>query len=100
MELFPEDTDDFRFNSISIKDHVSFANHSDDIALLSSTGEITTTPPANYGLANNFKFSSSPDDSFKKSIKRDERLFTTFKEENIETLGAGTYSLLLEHRKQ
>ena len=56
-------------------------NHPDSIALMSSTGYMNTTPPSNTGLAENFKVSSSPADSFKKSIKRDAIIFTTFKEE-------------------
>ena len=55
-------------------------SHPDDIALISSTGEITNAPPANAGLSNNFKVTCSPASSFKKSIKRDASLFTTFKE--------------------
>ena len=55
-------------------------NHPDAIALISSTGNITTTPPANTGLACNFKVSRSPADSFKNSIEREAVLFTIFKE--------------------
>ena len=41
---------------------------------------MTTTSPTNNGLADNFKVAYSPADSFKKSIKRNASLFTTFKE--------------------
>ena len=72
--------DTFRFNSITRKDFISFAKRADDIALVSSTGDITTTTPANNGLAENFKVACYPADSFKKSIKRYESIFNTFKE--------------------
>ena len=62
------------------KDHVSFVNHTDYIALIRSTGNITTVPPANTGLADNFKVTHSPADSFKKSIKRYASVFNTSKE--------------------
>ena len=64
-ELLPEDTDTLRFNSATRKDHVSFVNHPDAISLIISTGDITTTPPANIGLVEKFKVSCSPDDSSK-----------------------------------
>ena len=83
MELFPEDADNFRFNSISRKECISFVNHPDTIALIRSTGDITNTPHANTGLADNFKVSYSPADLFKKYIKRDASLFNTFKEVKI-----------------
>ena len=79
-ELFAEYSDAFKFNSISIKNHVSFVNHLDDIELIISTGYITVTSPANTGLVDNFKVAYSPADSFKNSIKRDTSLLTTFKE--------------------
>ena len=79
-ELLPEYTHTFRFNSITRKDHISFVNHQDDIALTSSTGGINTTAPASTGIADNFKVTHSLADSFKKSIKRDASIFTTFKE--------------------
>ena len=34
-------------------------NHPDSISLTSSTGDITTTPPASTGLADNFKVAFS-----------------------------------------
>ena len=52
-------------------------NHLDATALVSSTGEITVRPPPKTGLSENFKITSSLDNSFKKSIKRDEIIFTT-----------------------
>ena len=63
--LFPEDIDTSRFNSITIKDCVSFVRHPDAIALVSSTDGMTTTPPANTGLSDNFKVAFSAADSFK-----------------------------------
>ena len=78
-EVFPEDTDTFRFNYISRKDHVNFMSYPDAIAL-TSTGVITTNPPANTGLAEKSKVACSPADSFKKSIKRDAGIFNAFKE--------------------
>ena len=49
------------------------------MSLVSSIGDMTTTQPANSGLSENFKFSYSPAESFKKSFKRDASIFTTFK---------------------
>ena len=54
-------------------------NYLDAIALMSTTGDINTAPPANTGLSDNFKVSYSPDDSFKKYVKRDASLFANFK---------------------
>ena len=54
--------------------------HPDDIALVISTCDITATLSTNTGFAENFKVTYSLDDSFKKSIKREASLFTTFKE--------------------
>ena len=81
-DLLPEYIETFRFNSITRKDYVSFVNHPDAIALVSSTGDMTTTPPAKTGLVHNFKVTSFLSDSFKNSIKRDASLFNTFKEGN------------------
>ena len=55
-------------------------NHPNNVALISSTGDITATSPANNGLADDFKVAFSPADSLKKSIKIDASIFTTFKE--------------------
>ena len=63
-ELFTEGKYTFRFNSMIRKDFRSFVNHPDDIALISSTGDITVKPPTNTGLSDNFKFTYSPADSF------------------------------------
>ena len=49
-ELFPEDAETFRVNSITRKDCMSFVNQTDAIALISSTGDTTTTPPNNNGI--------------------------------------------------
>ena len=38
--IFPEDADTFRCNSITRKDHVSFADHPDAIALMSAIGDM------------------------------------------------------------
>ena len=78
--ILPEDIETYRFTSIARKDHISFVRHPDSIALVSSTGDATTTPPDNTGLADNFKVAYSLAESFKKSIKRDASLFTTFNE--------------------
>ena len=88
----------YRFTSMTRKDHASFSNHTDDMALLITTGDVTSTPPTNSGLDEKFKVSYSSAESFKKSIKRDAGLFTTFKEGNVGTLGAGTLLPLLGHR--
>ena len=98
-ELSPEDTCTFRFNTITRKEYVSFVRHADDIALVSSICDMTTTPPANTVLADNFKVTYSPANSFKKYIKIDTIIFTTFKEGKNGTLSAGTPLPLLEHRK-
>ena len=58
--LLPEDIETFRFNSITRKYHVSFVRHPEHIALVSSTGDMNTTPPVNTGLADNFKVAYSP----------------------------------------
>ena len=72
--------DIFRFNSITRKDCIYFVRHPDAISLISSTGDTTATLPANSGFADNFKVAYSLVESFKKSIKRDASIFTTFKE--------------------
>ena len=54
--------------------------HPNDIALVISIGDTTTTLPTITGLSDNFKFAYSPADYFKKSIKRYESIFNTFKE--------------------
>ena len=64
---------------MSRKDWGYFVNHPDTIALISSTGGITTKSSSNTGLWGKFKATYSPADSFKKSIKRDAGLFTTIK---------------------
>ena len=46
---------------------------------MSSTGDITTTPPTNNELVDNLKVAYSPADSLKNSIKIDASIFTTFK---------------------
>ena len=79
-ELFPEGADAFRFNAVTSKYNVSFVNRLDDVSLTSSTHNITTAPPANTGLAHNFKVACSPSNSYKKSIKIDAIIFTNFKE--------------------
>ena len=78
-ELFPEDTHTSRINSISRKDCISFVNHPDVIALISSIGDINAKPPSNTGLEHNSKVTCSPADSFHKHIKRDAGIFTAFK---------------------
>ena len=96
-KLFPEDTHDFRFNSINRKDCVSFVNHQDAITSLRSTGTITATPPANTRLVDNFKVACSP----AKSLLKEMRIFSLLsKKEKNGMLGTGTLSLLLEHRTQ
>ena len=57
-----------------------FFNRPDIVALISSSGYISTKPPTNTGLADNFKFTYLPAGLFKKSIERDAVLFTTFEE--------------------
>ena len=59
-DLLPEDTETFRFNSMTRKDHNSFVNHPDAMVLVSSTCDMTTIMPANSGLADNFKVACSP----------------------------------------
>ena len=56
-----------------------FVSHPDDVALISSIGDITVKPPSNTRLVDNFKVTCSPDDYFKKSIKKDVCLRTTLK---------------------
>ena len=73
--ILPENIETFRLNSITREAYVSFVRHPDCIELVRSTGDITTTPPTNTGLV-----FYSPAYYFKKNIKRDTSLFTTFKE--------------------
>ena len=80
------------------KDCISFVNHPDAIALISSAGDMTTTPPANTGLSDKFKVTYSLADLFKKSIEREASLFTTFKKDTIGMLGVEAHSPLPEHR--
>ena len=54
-KLFSEHSDTFRFNSLTRKDRISLVNHPDNIALISTTSDITTTPTANAELVDNFK---------------------------------------------
>ena len=68
-ELFPEDADAFRFNSMTRKYCISLVNQPDSIALISSSGDINTTPHVNTRLVDNFKVACSPDDSFKILLK-------------------------------
>ena len=100
MELLPEDADALIFNSITRKDCVSFMNHPDAIASISSIGDITSAPPANIGLAGNFKVACSPSDSFNNYIERYASILLLLRKENVGTLGAGTSTPLLEHRMQ
>ena len=97
-ELFSEDTEIFRFNIASRKYWRSFVNHPDDISLISSTGDITVKPPTNIRLADNFKVTHLPADSFTKSIKIDSGVFTTLEEGNNEIHSAGTPLPLLKRR--
>ena len=76
----PEDADTFRFNLMTRKYCISFVNHPDDITLISSTCDMTTTPPTNTVLEHNFKAVYSPVSVLKNSIKRDASIFNTFKE--------------------
>ena len=78
--ILPEDIETCRFTSITRKDCISFVRHPESIPLVSSRGDVTTAPPANSGLADNFKIAYFPAESFKKSIKRDASLLNTFKE--------------------
>ena len=52
-ELFIEDTNSFRFSTVSREAWDAFVNHPDDVASISSTGDITSKPPTNTGLAVN-----------------------------------------------
>ena len=79
-ELFPEDAYSLSFNTMTSKDNVSFVNHLDGIALISSTGDTTAAPSDSTTLVHTFKVAHSPDDSLKNSLKRDASLFTTFNE--------------------
>ena len=63
--LLPEELDTFRFNSITRKDYNTFVKDPSSLALTNSTSDMTTTPPANSGLAHNFNVAYSPAESFK-----------------------------------
>ena len=77
---FPEDADSFRCNTMPKKDYRSFANHPDCDDLIRASGDITAKAPRGSGLADYSKSTYSPADSFKRSIKRDASIFTTFKD--------------------
>ena len=70
----------FRFTSISSEDCDIFAFHPDSMRLLNSSGDVTVQPLSNLRPSNNPKPTYSPAESFRKSIKRDASLFTTFKD--------------------
>ena len=53
--LLPENKESFRHNSISRRDWCNFVMDPDAMALLNSTGDITTQTPPNTGLSDNFK---------------------------------------------
>ena len=97
-ELFPEDADAFRFNSITRKDQMYFVNYPDSIALISAINDMTTTPHVNTGLTENFKVDYSPDDYFKSASKEMQVFLLLLRKENIRVLGAGTPSPLPKHR--
>jgi hypothetical protein len=78
--LLPENRESFRFNSINRRDWSNFVMDPDSMALLNSTLDVTTQPHPNTGLADNYKTTYSQADSFKRSIKRDASIFTTFKD--------------------
>ena len=54
-ELFPEDTSSFRLRTVSRDTWETFVNHPDDIALVSSTGDVTIRSPPRTLLVENFK---------------------------------------------
>ena len=96
--LFPEYAGAFRFNSITRKDCIYCVYHPDAITLIISTGDMTVTPPANTGLAENFKVAYSLDYSFKKYVKRDASIILLLRKGNIGTLRGGMSSPLPEYR--
>ena len=53
--------------------------HPDSIALMRTTCDIITTPPANTGLVDNLKFAYSLSESFKKHVKIDASIFKTLR---------------------
>ena len=78
--VFFKDPEDCRFSSITRKDCASFSDRLDAMALLTTTGDVTSTPSPNSGSDEKFKVSYFSAESFKKYIKRDAGLFTAFKE--------------------
>ena len=73
----------FRFTSISREDWDIFVFYPDSIRLLNSSGDVTVQPPSNLRSSNNPKPTYSSAESFRKSIKRDASLFTTFKDDKF-----------------
>ena len=95
---FPEDIETFRFHSITRKDYVYFVRHPDDIALVSSTHDITTTLPANSGLHTTSKSLTLQLNPSKILSKETQAFLLLLRKVNIGSLGAETPSPLLEHR--
>ena len=68
-ELFPEDTDSFRLNSVNRKDWNDFVKHPDTIRLISSIGDMNIRTLSDAGSSEDFKNTHSPAESFKKSAE-------------------------------
>ena len=80
---FPEDVTTFRCNTIAREGWGAFAVHPESIRLTSATGDISTSPPFNSGLASAVPSLYSPAETFK-STKRDANLFPLFKESKFQ----------------
>ena len=79
-EQFPSDAGTFRCNTITQEAWCAFVNHPNARKLIVSTGDLNRNPPPMLGLPPDFRSSHTPAETFKKSIKRDTSLFTTFKD--------------------
>ena len=95
-DILPGGMETFRFNYIFRKDCNSFVNHPDDITLFSSTCDMTTTPPSNFGLVDSFKVAYSPFDPFKCLLKYVQVFLLLLSQGHIRVLGTGIPSPLLE----
>ena len=77
---FPPEASTFRYNTIIQESWFNFVDHPNAKKSLLSTGDLTRNPPPGLGLPPDFRNSQTPEETFKKSIKRDANLFPTFKD--------------------
>ena len=76
--LYPDDNS-FRFTSISYEEYETFRKHRNN-TLASQGDDITTPVPKNLRPPSQTNMQFTPAETFKKSIKRDSKLFISFKD--------------------